>query len=75
MLLTLVDEIGENSDCVDACCLCRRSARDQELELRIKKHTTMMMERRKQPKGTPQEEMEAAKKELEMVRLWQIMYP
>lgn len=44
-----------------------RSARDLELERRIKLHTTMMKERRQRPKGTPQEEMEAAKQELEMV--------
>ncbi|KAI0234190.1 hypothetical protein LSAT2_015636 [Lamellibrachia satsuma] len=43
-----------------------RSARDLELERRIKLHTTMMKERRQRPKGTPQEEMEAAKQELEM---------
>lgn len=44
-----------------------RSAKIRELEKRIKSHTTQMMERRRKPKGTPQEEMEAAKRELEIV--------
>lgn len=44
-----------------------RSVRIEELERRIKQHTNSMHERRKQPKGTPQQEMEAAKRELEIV--------
>ena len=44
-----------------------RMERDRELERRLKEHTMQMQERRRQPKGTPQEEMVAAKKELEIV--------
>ncbi|XP_033756544.1 leucine-rich repeat-containing protein 27-like isoform X2 [Pecten maximus] len=43
-----------------------KAARIRELERRIKQHTSQMHERRKQPKGTPQEEMEAAKRELDV---------
>ncbi|KAK3589709.1 hypothetical protein CHS0354_021028 [Potamilus streckersoni] len=48
-----------------------KAARIKELEKRIKQHTTQMHERRKLPKGTPQEEMEAARRELEVVKLLQ----
>ncbi|KAL3863250.1 hypothetical protein ACJMK2_005015 [Sinanodonta woodiana] len=48
-----------------------KAARIRELEKRIKQHTTQMHERRKLPKGTPQEEMEAARRELEVVKLLQ----
>ncbi|XP_046371501.1 leucine-rich repeat-containing protein 27-like isoform X2 [Haliotis rufescens] len=41
-----------------------KAARIQELERRIKDHTSNMVDRRRRPKGTPQEEMEAAKREL-----------
>ncbi|ESO83099.1 hypothetical protein LOTGIDRAFT_236873 [Lottia gigantea] len=44
-----------------------KTARIRELEKRIKEHSNNMLERRKQPKGTPQHEMEAAKKELDVV--------
>lgn len=47
-------------------CNCRQT-RIRELERRIKQHTSLMHERRKLPKGTPQEEMEAARRELEIV--------
>lgn len=43
-----------------------KAARIRELERRIKQHTSQMHERRKQPKGSPQEEMEAAKRELDV---------
>lgn len=43
-----------------------KQARIRELERRIKQHTSLMHERRKLPKGTPQEEMEAARRELEI---------
>ena len=45
-----------------------RAQRILQLEKRIKSHTSQMHERRKQPKGSPQEEMDAAKRELEVVR-------
>ncbi|XP_069139582.1 leucine-rich repeat-containing protein 27-like isoform X2 [Argopecten irradians] len=45
-----------------------KAARIRELERRIKQHTSQMHERRKQPKGSPQEEMEAAKRELDVVK-------
>ncbi len=41
--------------------------RDRELDDKIKSHTASMHERRKKPKGTPQEEMEAARRELQIV--------
>ena len=41
--------------------------KEKELEGRIKEHTREMQERRRKPKGTPQEEMEAARRELEVV--------
>ncbi len=44
-----------------------RKERDIELQHRINAHTNMMQDRRRQPKGTPQEEMEAAKRELQIV--------
>nr|XP_014346351.1 PREDICTED: leucine-rich repeat-containing protein 27 isoform X3 [Latimeria chalumnae]XP_014346352.1 PREDICTED: leucine-rich repeat-containing protein 27 isoform X3 [Latimeria chalumnae] len=43
-----------------------RNARDKKLEYRIRQHINMMQERRRKPKGTALEEMEAAKKELEI---------
>lgn len=43
-----------------------KQARIRELERRIKQHTSLMHERRKLPKGSPQEEMEAARRELEI---------
>ncbi|KAK6186062.1 hypothetical protein SNE40_008169 [Patella caerulea] len=48
-----------------------KTARIKELEKRIKEHSSQMLERRKQPKGSPQEEMEAAKKELAIVKFLQ----
>ncbi|XP_061180066.1 leucine-rich repeat-containing protein 27-like isoform X3 [Saccostrea echinata] len=45
-----------------------KTARIRELERRIKQHTSQMHDRRKLPKGTPQEEMEAARRELEIVK-------
>ncbi|XP_078310269.1 leucine-rich repeat-containing protein 27-like isoform X6 [Crassostrea virginica] len=45
-----------------------KQARIRELERRIKQHTSLMHERRKLPKGSPQEEMEAARRELEIVK-------
>ena len=46
-----------------------RAQRILELEKRIKAHTQHMHERRKLPKGSPQKEMDAARKELEVVSL------
>lgn len=46
-----------------------RAQRILQLEKKIKAHTSQMHERRKQPKGSPQEEMEAARRELEVVRI------
>ncbi|XP_012945974.1 leucine-rich repeat-containing protein 27 isoform X2 [Aplysia californica] len=43
-----------------------KQARIRDLEKRIKEHTAGMVERRKQPKGTPQHEMEIARRELEI---------
>ncbi|XP_060599495.1 leucine-rich repeat-containing protein 27-like isoform X10 [Ruditapes philippinarum] len=43
-----------------------KAQRILQLEKRIKAHTSQMHERRKQPKGSPQEEMEAARRELEV---------
>ena len=51
-----------------------RAERDKELEKRIKKHTEAMQERRRKPKGTPQQEMEAAMKELQVVSKYYLMY-
>lgn len=48
-----------------------KAQRILQLEKRIKAHTSQMHERRKKPKGTPQEEMEAARKELEVVKVLQ----
>ena len=39
------------------------------MERRIKVHTAQMHERRRLPKGSPQEEMEAARRELEIVSM------
>lgn len=44
-----------------------RQARIRELEKRIKDLTAGMVERRRQPKGSPQQEMEIARREMEMV--------
>ncbi|XP_067858841.1 leucine-rich repeat-containing protein 27-like isoform X2 [Heptranchias perlo] len=43
-----------------------RASKDRELQQRIQQHIKLMRERRKRPKGTPQEELEAAKRELEI---------
>ncbi|KAL8592142.1 hypothetical protein ACOMHN_033513 [Nucella lapillus] len=43
-----------------------KAAKIRELERRIKDHTAQMVDRRRKPKGSPQEEMEAARKELEI---------
>ncbi|XP_069755718.1 leucine-rich repeat-containing protein 27-like [Narcine bancroftii] len=43
-----------------------RAAKDHELQLRIQQHIESMQARRKQLKDTPQEELEAAKRELEV---------
>ncbi|VDI52649.1 leucine-rich repeat-containing protein 27-like isoform X1 [Mytilus edulis] len=43
-----------------------KAARIKELEKKIKLHTSSMHARRKQQKGTPQEEMEAARRDLEI---------
>ncbi|XP_052102128.1 leucine-rich repeat-containing protein 27-like isoform X2 [Mytilus californianus] len=43
-----------------------KAARIKELEKKIKLHTSQMHSRRKQQKGTPQEEMEAARRDLEI---------
>ncbi|XP_060599487.1 leucine-rich repeat-containing protein 27-like isoform X3 [Ruditapes philippinarum] len=48
-----------------------KAQRILQLEKRIKAHTSQMHERRKQPKGSPQEEMEAARRELEVVKMLQ----
>ncbi|XP_064601528.1 leucine-rich repeat-containing protein 27-like isoform X2 [Liolophura sinensis] len=45
-----------------------KATRIRELERRIKAHTLSMVDRRRKPKGTPQEEMILAQKELEVVR-------
>ncbi|XP_052102129.1 leucine-rich repeat-containing protein 27-like isoform X3 [Mytilus californianus] len=45
-----------------------KAARIKELEKKIKLHTSQMHSRRKQQKGTPQEEMEAARRDLEIVK-------
>ena len=47
-----------------------RMQKEKELEGRIKEHTREMQERRRKPKGTPQEEMEAARRELEVVSVY-----
>ncbi|XP_078079033.1 uncharacterized protein LOC144500230 [Mustelus asterias] len=43
-----------------------RAAKDKELQERIQQHIKSMRERRKRQKGTPQEELEAAKRDLEI---------
>ncbi|XP_059163282.1 leucine-rich repeat-containing protein 27-like isoform X2 [Physella acuta] len=45
-----------------------KQARICELEKRIKDLTAGMVERRRQPKGSPQQEMEIARREMEMVK-------
>ena len=46
-----------------------RAERDRELQKKLRDHTAQMQVRRRGPKGTPQEEMEAARRELEIVRM------
>ena len=46
-----------------------RIQRDRALMEKIKEHTAKVNERKKQPRGNPREEMEAAKRDLEMVSL------
>ncbi|XP_041369004.1 leucine-rich repeat-containing protein 27-like isoform X5 [Gigantopelta aegis] len=46
-----------------------KATRVRELEARIKTHTAQMVERRKRPRGNPQQEMEAAQKELAVLEL------
>ncbi|XP_076436909.1 uncharacterized protein LOC143276282 isoform X2 [Babylonia areolata] len=48
-----------------------KQSKIRELERRIKEHTAQMVDRRRKPKGTPQEEMEAARRELEIVKTLQ----
>ncbi|XP_075072149.1 leucine-rich repeat-containing protein 27 isoform X2 [Mixophyes fleayi] len=48
-----------------------RASRDFRLEQRIKQHVQAMQERQRNPKRSAQEEMEAARKELEMASLLQ----
>ena len=48
---------------------CNRQAKEKELKEKIKDHAETMKARRKKPKGNPQEEMDAALKELEIVCL------
>ena len=56
-----------SAHCVVGCVL-HRAERDKELEKRIRQHTEAMHERRRKSKqGTPQQEMEAAMRELEVV--------
>ena len=56
-----------SAHCVGDCVL-HRAERDKELEKRIRQHTEAMHERRRKAKqGTPQQEMEAAMRELEVV--------
>ncbi|XP_072414174.1 leucine-rich repeat-containing protein 27-like [Chiloscyllium punctatum] len=43
-----------------------RAAKDQELRERIQQHIKLLRERRKRQKGNPQEELEAAKADLEI---------
>ncbi|XP_038629943.1 leucine-rich repeat-containing protein 27-like [Scyliorhinus canicula] len=44
----------------------KRAAKDKELQEQIQKHIKLMRERRKRQKGNPQEELEAAKRDLEI---------
>ena len=60
--------VGNHMPGLKFCCF--RAQRILQLEKRIKQHTAHMHERRKMPKGTPQEEMEAARKELEVVNIF-----
>ncbi|CAH2322858.1 leucine-rich repeat-containing 27 [Pelobates cultripes] len=76
MQKTLVSEKQEmNPGVVSAKSLRQleneRASRDHRLEQRIREHIQAMRERRKNPRGTAQEEMEAARKELEMATLLQ----
>ncbi|XP_068111158.1 leucine-rich repeat-containing protein 27 [Hyperolius riggenbachi] len=48
-----------------------RASRDLKLEHRIRQHIQTMQERKRNPKHSAQEEMEAARKELEMATLLQ----
>ncbi|XP_067908781.1 leucine-rich repeat-containing protein 27-like isoform X2 [Heterodontus francisci] len=43
-----------------------RAAKDKELQEQIQQHIKLMQDRRKRPKGTAQEELEAAKNDLEI---------
>ncbi|KAL4231471.1 hypothetical protein ACF0H5_009048 [Mactra antiquata] len=52
-----------------------KAQRILQLEKRIKAHTSQMHERRKQPKGSPQEEMDAARRELEVVCMISLTTP
>ncbi|XP_044155776.1 leucine-rich repeat-containing protein 27 [Bufo gargarizans] len=54
-----------------ASSLKERASRDLRLEHRIKQHIQTMQERKKKPKRSVQEEMEAARKELEVASLLQ----
>ncbi|XP_067936336.1 leucine-rich repeat-containing protein 27-like isoform X2 [Watersipora subatra] len=45
-----------------------KQAKEKELKDKIKEHTESMKSRRKKPKGNPQEEMDAALKELEIAK-------
>lgn len=47
----------------------RRLERDKQLMDKIKQHTQRVQERKNKPKGNPQEQMEAAKRDLELVRI------
>ena len=49
--------------------LLSRIQRDRQLMEKIKEHTAKVNERKKHPRGNPREEMEAAKRDLEMVSL------
>jgi hypothetical protein len=46
----------------------------RELERKIKLHTQQMHSRRKQQKGSPQEEMDAARRDLEIVCITLIVW-
>lgn len=48
--------------------LCRLE-RDRQLVEKIKQHTQRVQERKTRPKGNPLEEMEAAKRDLELVNI------
>ena len=61
----IICSVLKAGDEFSGCCL--RIARDRELERKVKDYTNQMQERRKNPSGNPQEDMEAAKRELAMV--------